>query len=380
MKHKREVFIAAIIIIFLIGIGPSVKRQIGLFIGNRNIEKAYSTESLYDIYITNGSGIGLVQIENIEKGNIQYSKIDNINLKYDSATMFFINKDSEGKVYVPYLADIINPEQTNRLLVFNKGSLEYEIEFDDIRGPQTIISDIENNRIFLEQSITVQSGDSEGLKLKVIDTNSKETIKELHLKGYIRDYYIGKEEIILSLEGANKLGFLDAQDRSLYGINRETLEGRIISNKSLGNVVNALCQDSKGDNVIFSNFTLKGESTVEKNEVIIMDNQGEIKERKDVPYSMNNNFYGNAKYEYILNGRESYVNNGFLVFNKETLEFEKVVDDISNISYIESIDGFIFVLNRDTGLFIYDEATLEQIGSIDLGSEVLYKMKVIKRK
>lgn len=380
MKHKREVFIAAIIIIILIGIGPSVKRKIELFIGNRNVEKAYSTESLYDIYITNGSGIGLVQIENIEKGNIQYSKIDNINLKYDSATLFFINKDSEGKVYVPYSADIINPEQTNRLLVFNKGSLEDEIEFDDIRGPQTIISDIENNKIFLEQSITVQSGDSEGLKLKVIDTNSKETIKELHLKGYIRDYYIGKEEIILSLEGANKLGFLDAQDRSLYGINRETLEGRIISNESLGNVVNALCQDSKGDNVIFSNFTLKDESTVEKNEVIIMDNQGEIKERKDVPYSMNNNFYGNEKYEYILNGRYHNVNNGFLVFNKETLEFEKVVDDISNISYIESIDGFIFVLNRDTGLFIYDEATLEQIGSIDLGSEVLYKMKVIKRK
>lgn len=380
MKHKKEVFIAALIIVFLIAIGPSIKKQVGIYTKGKNIDKSYSKDSLYDIYITNGEGLGLIQISNIEKGNINYSKIDNINVKYDSANFLFIEKDLGGDIYVPYSSDIENPKNANRLLIFNEGKLEDEIEFDDIRNPQTVISDRENNRIFLEQNITVQHEDSQGLKLKVIDTNSKEVIKELYLKGYIRDYYVGEKEIVLSLEGAKKLGFLDAQDRSLYAINRKTLEGRVISKEPICNVVNALCGDSKGNNVIFTNITLKESGDLDKNEIIVMDSHGEIKERKEVPYDMNGNFYGNEKYEYVLNGKIHNKNNGFLIFNKETLEFEKLVDDVKDISYIESLDGYLFILTRDSKLFIYDENTLEQIGSIELGWEVSHRMKVINRK
>lgn len=380
MKHKKEVFIAALIIVFLIAIGPSIKKQVGIYTKGKNIDKSYSKDSLYDIYITNGEGLGLIQISNIENGNINYSKIDNINVKYDSANFLFIEKDLGGEIYVPYSSDIENPKNANRLLIFNEGKLEDEIEFDDIRNPQTVISDRENNRIFLEQNITVQPEDSQGLKLKVIDTNSKEVIKELYLKGYIRDYYVGEKEIVLSLEGAKKLGFLDAQDRSLYAINRETLEGRVISKEPICNVVNALCGDSKGNNVIFTNITLKESGDLNKNEIIVMDSQGDIKERKEVPYDMNSSFYGNEKYEYVLNGKIHNKNNGFLTFNKETLEFEKLVDDVKNISYIESLDGYLFILTRDSKLFIYDENTLEQIGSIELEGEVSHRMKVINRK
>lgn len=380
MKHKKEVFIAALIIVFLIAIGPSIKKQVGIYTKGKNIDKSYSKDSLYDIYITNGEGLGLIQISNIEKGNINYSKIDNINVKYDSANFLFIEKDLGGEIYVPYSSDIENPKNANRLLIFNEGKLEDEIEFDDIRNPQTVISDRENNRIFLEQNITVQPEDSQGLKLKVIDTNSKEVIKELYLKGYIRDYYVGEKEIVLSLEGAKKLGFLDAQGRSLYAINRETLEGRVISKEPICNVVNALCGDSKGNNVIFTNITLKESGDLDKNEIIVMDSHGEIKERKEVPYDMNGSFYGNEKYEYVLNGKIHNKNNGFLIFNKETLEFEKLVDDVKDISYIESLDGYLFILTRDSKLFIYDENTLEQIGSIELEGEVSHRMKVINRK
>lgn len=380
MKHKKEVFIAALIIVFLIAIGPSIKKQVGIYTKGKNIEKSYSKDSLYDIYITNGEGLGLIQISNIQKGNINYSKIDNINVKYDSANFLFIEKDLGGEIYVPYSSDIENPKNANRLLIFNEGKLEDEIEFDDIRNPQTVISDRENNRIFLEQNITVQHEDSQGLKLKVIDTNSKEVIKELYLKGYIRDYYVGEKEIVLSLEGAKKLGFLDAQDRSLYAINRKTLEGRVISKEPICNVVNALCGDSKGNNVIFTNITLKESGDLDKNEIIVMDSQGEIKERKEVSYDMNGSFYGNEKYEYVLNGKIHNKNNGFLIFNKETLEFEKLVDDVKDISYIESLDGYLFILTRDSKLFIYDENTLEQIGSIELEGEVSNRMKVIKKK
>ena len=380
MKHKKEVFIAALIIVFLIAIGPSIKKQVGIYTKGKNIDKSYSKDSLYDIYITNGEGLGLIQISNIQKGNINYSKIDNINVKYDSANFLFMEKDLGGDIYVPYSSDIENPKNANRLLIFNEGKLEDEIEFDDIRNPQTVISDRENNRIFLEQNITVQHEDSQGLKLKVIDTNSKEVIKELYLKGYIRDYYVGEKEIVLSLEGAKKLGFLDAQDRSLYAINRETLEGREISKEPICNVVNALCGDSKGNNVIFTNITLKESGDLDKNEIIVMDSHGEIKERKEVPYDMNGNFYGNEKYEYVLNGKIHNKNNGFLIFNKETLEFEKLVDDVKDISYIESLDGYLFILTRDSKIFIYDENTLEQIGSIELGWEVSHRMKVIKKK
>ena len=380
MKHKKEVFIAALIIVFLIAIGPSIKKQVGIYTKGKNIEKSYSKYSLYDIYIAHGEGLGLIQINNIEKGNINYSKIDNINVKYDSANFLFIEKDSSGKIYVPYSSDIENPKNANRLLIFNEGKLEDEIEFDHIRNPQTVISDRENNRIFLEQNITVQHEDSQGLKLKVIDTNSKEVIKELYLKGYIRDYYVGEKEIVLSLEGANKLGFLDAQDRSLYAINRKTLDGREISKEPICNVVNALCGDSKGNNVIFTNITLKESGDLDKNEIIVMDSQGEIKERKEVSYDMNGSFYGNEKYEYVLNGKIHNKNNGFLIFNKETLEFEKLVDDVKDISYIESLDGYLFILTRDSKLFIYDENTLEQIGSIELEGEVSHRMKVINRK
>ncbi|WP_283695030.1 hypothetical protein [Clostridium perfringens] len=380
MKHKKEVFIAALIIVFLIAIGPSIKKQVGIYTKGKNIEKSYYKDSLYDIYITNGEGLGLIQINNIEKGNINYSKIDNINVKYDSANFLFIEKDLGGEIYVPYSSDIENPKNANRLLIFNEGKLEAEIEFDDIRNPQTVISHRENNRIFLEQNITVQPEDSKGLKLKVIDTNSKEVIKELYLKGYIRDYYVGEKEIVLSLEGANKLGFLDAQGRSLYAINRETLEGRVISKEPICNVVNALCGDSKGNNIIFTNITLKESGDLNKNEIIVMDSQGDIKERKEVPYDMNGSFYGNEKYEYVLNGKIHNKNNGFLIFNKGTLEFEKLVDDVKDISYIESLDGYLFILTRDSKLFIYDENTLEQIGSIELEGEVSHRMKVINRK
>ena len=59
---------------------------------------------------------------------------------------------------------------------------------------------------------------------------------------------------------------------------------------------------------------------------------------------------------------------------------QKLVDDVKDISYIESLDGYLFILTRDSKLFIYDENTLEQIGSIELGWEVSHRMKVIKKK
>ena len=49
MKHKKEVFIAALIIVFLIAIGPSIKKQVGIYTKGKNIEKNYSKDSLYDI-------------------------------------------------------------------------------------------------------------------------------------------------------------------------------------------------------------------------------------------------------------------------------------------------------------------------------------------
>lgn len=91
-------------------------------------------------------------------------------------------------------------------------------------------------------------------------------------------------------------------------------------------------------------------------------------------------FMAMKKYEYVLNGKIHNKNNGFLIFNKETLEFEKLVDDVKDISYIESLDGYLFILTRDSKIFIYYENTLEQIGSIELGWEVSHRMKVIKKK
>lgn len=85
-------FIAALIIVFLIAIGPSIKKQVGIYTKGKNIDKSYSKDSLYDIYITNGEGLGLIQISNIQKGNINYSKIDNINVKYDSANFYLLRR------------------------------------------------------------------------------------------------------------------------------------------------------------------------------------------------------------------------------------------------------------------------------------------------
>ena len=61
MKHKKEVFIAALIIVFLIAIGPSIKKQVGICTKGKNIEKSYSKDSLYDIYIEHDEGLGLIK-------------------------------------------------------------------------------------------------------------------------------------------------------------------------------------------------------------------------------------------------------------------------------------------------------------------------------
>lgn len=215
--------------------------------------------------------------------------------------------------------------------------------------------------------------------MKVIDTKSLEIIGEILLKGYIGGYYIGEDEIILSLEGANKLGFVDYQDRSLYAINRKTSEGRVLTKDSIPNSVNAICQDTNGNNIIFSNLNLNGDIEIEKNEVVVLNKDGVIQERDEVPFDMINNFYGNERYEYILNGKYPYENNGFIVFNKEELKFEKFIDDIKNIAYIEQVDKYIFILTVNSKLYIYDDSSLNQIGTINLGEDRSYKMKVVKR-
>lgn len=351
------------------------------FNAEKVLDEDYKDESLFDIYITKASNeINLIQIESINNNNIKYYKNENINKKYESASFLYIDKDSDGKIYIPYSKDKEgNTAKTRRVLVFDKGSLKKEIEFNDIRNPQNIISDIENEKIYVEQSITTQSSDSPGLKLKIIDTKSLEIIGEILLKGYIGGYYIGEDEIILSLEGANKLGFVDYQDRSLYAINRKTSEGRVLTKDSIPNSVNAICQDANGNNIIFSNLNLNGDIETEKNEVVILNKDGVIQERDEVPFDMINNFYGNERYEYILNGKYPYENNGFIVFNKEELKFEKFIDDIKNIAYIEHVDKYIFILTVNSKIYIYDDSSLNQIGSINLGEDRSYKMKVVKR-
>lgn len=345
------------------------------------LDEDYKDKSLFDIYITKASNeVNLIQIESINNNNIKYYKNENINKKYENASLLYIDKDSEGKIYIPYSKDTEgNISKTKRVLVFDIGNLENEIEFNDIRNPQNIISDIENEKIYVEQSITTQSSDSPGLKLKVIDTKSLEIIGEILLKGYIGGYYIGEDEIILSLEGANKLGFVDYQDRSLYAINRKSSEGRVLTKDSIPNSVNAICQDANGNNIIFSNLNLNGDIETEKNEVVVLNKNGVIQERDEVPFDMINNFYGNERYEYILNGKYPYENNGFIVFNKEELKFEKFIDDIKNIAYIEQVDKYIFILTVNSKLYIYDDSSLNQIGSINLGEDRSYKMKVVKR-
>lgn len=345
------------------------------------LDEDYKDKSLFDIYITKASNeVNLIQIESINNNNIKYYKNENINKKYENASLLYIDKDSEGKIYIPYSKDTEgNISKTKRVLVFDKGNLENEIEFNDIRNPQNIISDIENEKIYVEQSITTQSSDSPGLKLKVIDTKSLEIIGEILLKGYIGGYYIGEDEIILSLEGANKLGFVDYQDRSLYAINRKSSEGRVLTKDSIPNSVNAICQDANGNNIIFSNLNLNGDIETEKNEVVVLNKDGVIQERDEVPFDMINNFYGNERYEYILNGKYPYENNGFIVFNKEELKFEKFIDDIKNIAYIEQVDKYIFILTVNSKLYIYDDSSLNQIGSINIGEDRSYKMKVVKR-
>ncbi len=351
------------------------------FNAEKVLDEDYKDESLFDIYITKASNeVNLIQIESINNNNIKYYKNENINKKYENASLLYIDKDSEGKIYIPYSKDTEgNTSKTKRVLVFDKGNLENEIEFNDIRNPQNIISDIENEKIYVEQSITTQSSDSPGLKLKIIDTKSLEIIGEILLKGYIGGYYIGEDEIILSLEGANKLGFVDYQDRSLYAINRKTSEGRVLTKDSIPNSVNAICQDTNGNNIIFSNLNLNGDIETEKNEVVVLNKDGVIQARDEVPFDMINNFYGNERYEYILNGKYPYENNGFIIFNKEELKFEKFIDDIKNIAYIEQVDKYIFILTVNSKLYIYDDSSLNQIGSINLGEDRSYKMKVVKR-
>lgn len=61
MKHKKEVFIAALIIVFLIAIGPNIKKQVWIYRKGKNIDKSYSKDSLYDIYIDHDEGLGLIK-------------------------------------------------------------------------------------------------------------------------------------------------------------------------------------------------------------------------------------------------------------------------------------------------------------------------------
>ncbi|HFE9685689.1 hypothetical protein P5F04_07735 [Clostridium perfringens] len=61
MKHKKEVFIATLIIVFLIAIGQNIKKQVGIYRKGKNIDKSYSKDSLYDIYIDHDEGLGLIK-------------------------------------------------------------------------------------------------------------------------------------------------------------------------------------------------------------------------------------------------------------------------------------------------------------------------------
>lgn len=380
VSNKMFFIIILLLIIGLFSIPTlgKIVNKIETKIKEREILNQYNEESKYDVYITNGSkDISLIQIKDIKKNNIVYSKIDNINPKYEEASFLYIDKDKYGKIYVSYSKDNKEIENTKRILVFNKAKLEDEIYLEDISEPQDIIIDRENNNLYVQQVVKSPSENSDGIKIKVIDTISNSVIDELLVKGYIRDYYVGNNEIILNLEGAKELGFKNAQDRSLYAINKNALEGKVITKESLINPVSAICQDINGNNIIFSNLSVENEK--EKNEIIIFDNKGNFKGEKDVSFNMSNNFYGNEKYQYILNGKYPFENNGFLVFNKESREFETLIDDVKNISYIESENGYIFVLSSEGKLVIYDQKNLEKIGFIDVGNKPLYRMKVIKR-
>lgn len=380
VSNKMFFIIILLLIIGLFSISTlgKIVNKIETKIKEREIINQYNEESKYDVYITNGSkDISLIQIKDIKKNNIVYSKIDNINPKYEEASFLYIDKDKYGKIYVSYSKDNKEIENTKRILVFNKAKLEDEIYLEDISEPQDIIIDRENNNLYVQQVVKSPSENSDGIKVKVIDTISNNVIDELLVKGYIRDYYVGNNEIILNLEGAKELGFKDAQDRSLYAINKNALEGKVITKESLINPVSAICQDINGNNIIFSNLSVENEK--EKNEIIIFDNKGNFKGEKEVSFNMSNNFYGNEKYQYMLNGKYPFENNGFLVFNKESREFETLIDDVKNISYIESENGYIFVLSSEGKLAIYDQKNLEKIGFIDVGNKPLYRMKVIKR-
>jgi len=323
--------------------------------------------SKYQLYAEIMGDVKYVEISEITKGNIRYSKPKKIELRKLGLLANGIYEVSGKKVYCPNYRTK-GELQKGKVVVLENGKIVKTIKIKNRFGAQNIISDIDKKAAYVMFILQPASYNPAGTPFMMIDTEKDEITKPFNLKGTFYGYDIKDNYIYLTVT-ARRLGYKEIPDEYIASINRDTQEIKILTPNGLDFCPVDLKIAPNGKIYLVSSLNNPKYDGCNEPKISIYNTDGNfVKEVKlDIPYC-NKIVIDKTGIAYINHNNGGELGDTITVFDTNTDKVVGTIEGFNGPSAMMIKDSYLFVSNYNSGkVSVVDLKTREVIGNINLG-------------
>ncbi|GIP22088.1 YncE family protein [Paenibacillus sp. J22TS3] len=334
-------------------------------------------DPVYDIYMSINGRLGLVQVTQIQKNNVETSPVQMWS-KEGKGNLDTVALTSGNKIYGS-LYDKVGGASDRRLVVYKEGKKLKEISLDK-KGPQLIIPDTVHNKAYVLLMFGRGNGIVDGgLPVKVFDTNEDKEIGEIGIKGALDKYTLTDQSIYAAVVKARDLGFTDVPDNYILQIDRTSGVQKILT--SFDYAPKGMATD--GSYIYIVNMPLYAENFKEST-LSIYDLKGKLVKDVSVDPGVRDIVLDEKGYAYIAHSdKDAYDDRAGDHITVYDTKQRKIMGKIDTLAPTELaiVDHYLFAINNwGISLSMFDLSTRKLIKTIpfDEGSFVS-SLQIIKR-
>ncbi|GIP22089.1 YncE family protein [Paenibacillus sp. J22TS3] len=332
---------------------------------------------VYDIYMNINGRLGLVQVTQIQKNNVETSPVQMWS-KEGKGNLNTVALTSGNKIYGS-LYDKVGGDSDHRLVVYKEGKKLKEISLDK-KGPRLIIPDTVHNKAYVLLMFGRGNGIvNGGLPVKIIDTNEDKEIGELGIKGALLNFAFTDQSIYATVVKARDLGFTDVPDEYILQIDRVSGAQKILT--SFDYSPKGMATDRSYIYIVNMPVDV---IPFKKSKLSIYDLKGKLVKDVSVDPGVRDIVLDKKGYAYIAHSdKDAYDDRAGDHITVYDTKQGKIIDKISTLAPTELaiVDHYLFAINNwGISLSMFDLSTRKLIKTIpfDEGSFVS-SFEIIKR-
>ncbi|UHA75615.1 YncE family protein [Paenibacillus sp. 481] len=340
----------------------------------------YSSTSMYDLYVNHGGNLGFSQIS--KKGSsLEATDPQLVNFRDDGSILSSLEISKDKHIFASFY-DRVGMESDKRVKIFKDAKEIKELTFNET-GPHSMVSDQEKEKLYVVFAYKVNTGESQGIPLKIINTTTKEVEDTIFIKGALMHWAIEGDYIYSFVMKAHDLGYKDVPDHYIIAINRDTGETKITSKIDYASKGMDIGPDG---NIYAINIPINiSRENYSSSNLTVYSPIGNKIADYELDFGVRDIAIDDNGVAYIAhNDKHSYDDrkgDSITVFDTKSKKVIQTLKGFDCPTELQIVDDYLFVLNEATSsVKILDKHTYKEIKEIQFEDTFLTWLQVLKRK